>query len=249
MANESIKANDGVVLDWVKVEAATRGAKIAVDEYGQAVVSASNTATSSLGQVQAAAQSLSASFKAVSFEALDEASRAKQAAINAADAATAKSRDSQPIDTSTKVDLETRYKAGTLTSADLTAAKGNLEAAKNNAAIMYQSLKGSASSYDASGIADVNASLRSAQSIVDRLTSGKSGAPKPAPAPPTPAPTPAPTAAPASAPTQQAQSTSHTVTINMGTASTTFATATERDSQKAVAFLQTLESAARSAGY
>lgn len=38
MAAAVIRANDGVVPEWLKVEAATRGAKIAVDEYGNAVI-------------------------------------------------------------------------------------------------------------------------------------------------------------------------------------------------------------------
>jgi hypothetical protein len=51
MANEIIKANGGIVPEWVKVEAATRGAKIAVDEYGKATVAAASVATEALNKL------------------------------------------------------------------------------------------------------------------------------------------------------------------------------------------------------
>lgn len=53
MANEIIKANGGIVPEWVKVEAATRGAKIAVDEYGRATVSAAAVAGEALNKLAA----------------------------------------------------------------------------------------------------------------------------------------------------------------------------------------------------
>lgn len=62
MAEKAIKANSGIVPEWLKVEAAARGASIAIDEAGKATIKFANDSINALGQVNAQVGSLSNSY-------------------------------------------------------------------------------------------------------------------------------------------------------------------------------------------
>lgn len=180
-ANEAIRANSGIVPEWVKVEAATRGAVILVNEFGVACVEMGfvagksfNAAAIGIESATAALQRNAAAAKqAKEFaEAFDPAVR--NAKVDAEVDAATKARQNlnrTAIDNTTSFKLKEKNVNGTLTEADLPAAKAFFEAAKNNLATAQQNQ----GSFSFVGFQDMQNDFNAARAILEKLN-GKSSA-------------------------------------------------------------------------
>jgi tape measure domain-containing protein len=146
-----------------------------------------------------------------------------------------------PVDNTGAQDIENKVKAGTLSSSDLAEVTAALNAAKGNLAGSVAANKIDPGAVDQSGINSDESILRQLQAAMDSISGSAATFAKAA----TPAPAPAATASPSAAPsTASPQSTSHTVTVNLGGQSTTISTASAADASSLSALVQQLATAA-----
>lgn len=126
-ANKAIAAAGGIVPEWVKVEAATRGATIAVDAYGKATVTTAAAATESLNQLANVFGDVATKAHNAAFEASKLAEAAKASAERQALGDSATETFNSPAAT-----LARKKADGTLSAKDADSAKTNFDAARNN---------------------------------------------------------------------------------------------------------------------
>jgi len=225
MANELIKANGGVVSEWLKVEAATRGATIAVDEFGNATVS-------SVGKANEAVKNLVGSLSSVS----DAAEKAREAAMAAANANNA----------TNQIGNGTNGGFGTLANSD-----GQLNVPEGSSFDEARYERDMAAYFKTGGSSAPHFKPPNPQDYVtanptigtgSRLPGNGTGAGTSLYVPKT-----TPTAAPASAtPTAAATSTTHTVNVTInGQRQPSVNGATAGDATALVSLLKSLESVAR----
>jgi len=157
-ANEIIKANGGIVPEFIKVEAATRGVTIAVDSLGNACV----TLGSSLNQAAAGMDAFGISARNAATDAKEAAAEIKSAADTAAlgDIFT-KSFNSSPQT------LLRKQQSGTLSGDDLAAAQENY----SNALANLSQAQRNGTAVSGAGLASLQAEYNQARAILDQITS------------------------------------------------------------------------------
>ena len=256
MANEVIAASSGIVPEWVKVEAATYGARVEVDEYGDAVVRVAEVGGRALAGMRTGFDQVAEGARNATAEIARMSAEAKSAADKAALSTIATRYVNSPA-----YQLQKKGGAGQLGEADVAAAQQYVD----NALANLTAAQRAPGSTSPEGMRSLMAEYQRALALLSQAQSVQMGGGytppgamqagsmsgsnpmmgmSPGPGPSSPSRSTAPSAGPSSA----GSGGNYSVTINLGGRQTVIGTSTQRDAEALRNFLAELEYAAARSG-